>query len=191
MLQRRVDKIALAYITGAALGDGNLSNPNGRATRLRITCDNKYPKIIKVIKINLSKIMPKNKVAEIKKKKNCCDISCYSNQWEKLLGWKAKSGSKIKQNIGIPKWIFQNKSTRIACLRGLLDTDGSYYFDRGYLMINFVTMIPKLAKHTFELIKITGYQPKIYHLKIKNQIRHNIRISKNTKNFVKLIKPNK
>lgn len=35
----------LSYIVGVALGDGNLSNPNGRALRLRITCDEKYPGI--------------------------------------------------------------------------------------------------------------------------------------------------
>jgi hypothetical protein len=28
-----------AYVIGLAIGDGNLSNPSGRAVRLRITCD--------------------------------------------------------------------------------------------------------------------------------------------------------
>ena len=37
------DKGLQAYVIGLALGDGNLSNPNGKATRLRITCDKKYP----------------------------------------------------------------------------------------------------------------------------------------------------
>jgi hypothetical protein len=36
-----------AYVLGLAIGDGNLSNPNGRAVRLRITCDTKYPILIK------------------------------------------------------------------------------------------------------------------------------------------------
>ena len=40
----------LAYIIGVALGDGNLSNPNGRAIRLRISCDTRYPFIIESIK---------------------------------------------------------------------------------------------------------------------------------------------
>jgi len=39
----------LAYVVGVALGDGNLSNPNGRATRLRITCDAKYPRLARKI----------------------------------------------------------------------------------------------------------------------------------------------
>jgi hypothetical protein len=37
-------KSYLAYLKEIALGDGNISNPNGRAFRMRITCDLKYPK---------------------------------------------------------------------------------------------------------------------------------------------------
>jgi phosphotransferase system IIB component len=40
----------LAHIIDVALGDGNLSSQNGRATRLRVTRDNKYPAIIEQIK---------------------------------------------------------------------------------------------------------------------------------------------
>lgn len=35
------DKRNLAYVIGIAFGDGNLSNPNGRAVRLRVSCDKK------------------------------------------------------------------------------------------------------------------------------------------------------
>jgi hypothetical protein len=34
------------YVIGLAIGDGNLSNPNGRAVRLRIACDTKFPALI-------------------------------------------------------------------------------------------------------------------------------------------------
>lgn len=40
------NKLLHSYIVGLAIGYGNLSNPNGRATRLSITCDKKYPKFI-------------------------------------------------------------------------------------------------------------------------------------------------
>ena len=56
------DKNLQAYIIGLAIGDGNLSNPNGRAVRLRITCDNKYPGLIDRIARSLQKLLPKNKV---------------------------------------------------------------------------------------------------------------------------------
>lgn len=35
-----------AYVIGVAIGDGNLSNPNGRAVRLRVTWDTKYPALL-------------------------------------------------------------------------------------------------------------------------------------------------
>ena len=40
------DPVLRAYVIGLAIGDGGLSNPNGRAVRLRITCDIKYPLLI-------------------------------------------------------------------------------------------------------------------------------------------------
>src|SRR3989344_4325096 len=59
------DRVATAYVVGIALGDGNLSNPNGRAVRLRITCDKKYPYLIKKIEKALRVVAPQNKVSRI------------------------------------------------------------------------------------------------------------------------------
>ena len=50
MTHKNLVKNNLAYIIGIALGDGNLSNPNKRAVRLRITCDTGYPGLIENIK---------------------------------------------------------------------------------------------------------------------------------------------
>jgi hypothetical protein len=36
-------------------------------------------------------------------------------------------GNKIDQKIKIPKWILQDEAYSLACLRGLMDTDGSVY----------------------------------------------------------------
>ncbi|MBI5221706.1 MAG: hypothetical protein HY979_02795 [Candidatus Magasanikbacteria bacterium] len=185
MLQTRRGK--LAYLIGLAIGDGNLSNPNGRAVRLRITCDNKYPKLRQRIIEVIQEIMPKNKVAIAVRKQNCCDVSCYSNQWEKLLGWKAKNGPKHKQNIKIPTWILNNKKFSIECLRGLIETDGSVYSDRGYIMVNFVTIMPKLANEVLKMIVRLNFKANLYKIKTKNADKHTIRISKRTKEFIKTI----
>jgi len=37
-----------------------------------------------------------------------------------------KSGNKIKNEVTVPKWIKNNKKFSKACLRGLIDTDGSF-----------------------------------------------------------------
>lgn len=124
-----------AYIIGLAIGDGNLSNPNGRATRLRITCDTKYPNLIKRIVNSVQRLLPENKVGTIKHRmSNALDVYAYSNHFEKLLGWKAMGGSKYIQNVSVPTWIQNKKEYKINCLRGLIETDGAIYEDRRYKM---------------------------------------------------------
>ena len=187
-MQNSFYKSTLAYVIGLALGDGNLSNPNGRAVRLRITCSTKYKNLIKDFCLSIQKLLLENKVSIIKRAKTFYDISCYSNKWEDWLGWKAGKGSKYDQKINIPKWIKQNKKFSMECLRGLLQTDGCIYIDRGYKMVNFVTVIPNLAKDVVSLIKKLGFKANIYKIKTKTKTRYNIRISKNAKKFIKTIK---
>lgn len=120
-----------SYVVGLAIGDGNLSNPNGRATRLRITCDKKYPLLSKRITNSLQSLLPQNKVSIVKRKEGCSDISVYSNHLEQLLGWQAINGSKFTQKVSIPGWIKRRKDYKLNCLKGLMETDGSIYSDRG------------------------------------------------------------
>ncbi len=131
--------------------------------------------------------MPENKVSIIKRASTYCDISCYSNKWESWLGWRAKNGPKSKQNISVPKWIKQNKNYSSHCLRGLLETDGSIYIDRGYKMVNFVTIIKSLSKDVSEMINNLGFKSNVYELKTKTGTRYNLRISRNVNNFIKKI----
>lgn len=177
----------LAYVAGVAIGDGNLSNPNGRAVRLRVSCDNKYPKIIERIKNAIQQLLPTNKISIVNHGGTWCDISCYSNKWEDLLGWRAKSGSKYKQRVSVPIWIRTNKKYTISCLRGLFETDGCIYNDRGYVMVNFVSIIPELACDVIDMIKDLGFHPRKYTIETKTKIRYNIRISKDVNSFIKII----
>ncbi len=147
-----------AYVVGVAIGDGNLSNPNGRATRLRITCDNKYPLLIERIKESLKLEFPDNKVSTVHRKQNCIDISCYSNKLENILGWKAKSGSKYNQKITVPKWVKTDKIYIKNCLKGLFETDGSIYKDRNYVYINFTTIISSLACDVEYMLTVISYE---------------------------------
>ncbi|MBI2631180.1 hypothetical protein HYW73_03150 [Candidatus Nomurabacteria bacterium] len=180
------NKKSLAYITGIALGDGNLSNPNGRAVRLRITCDKKYPLVIKAIEKNLKIIFPENKVSNINKG-NAIDISVYSNELENLLGWKAKNGSKIIQKISVPVWIKDDIIYTKECLRGLFQTDGSLYSDRGYKMANFTSVSYTLIIDVKDMLKMVGFEVKIREVVDKGRIKYVVRISKNVEKFIETI----
>ena len=180
------NKKSIAYIIGIALGDGNLSNPNGRAIRLRITCDKKYPLLIINIIKNLETIFHKNKVSIINKG-NALDISVYSNDLEEMLGWKAKGGSKIIQKVNVPGWVRENTTYTKECLRGLFQTDGSIYFDRGYKMINFTSACYNLIKDVEEILKSIGFEVKTRKIIDKGKTKYIIRISKNSELFIKTI----
>ena len=41
-------------------------------------------------------------------------------------------GNKVRQQIDIPQWIKNNKKFSIACIRGLIDTDGCFYTNSYY-----------------------------------------------------------
>ena len=183
----------MAYVIGVAAGDGNLSNPNKRAVRLRITCDKKYKNLIQNIILSIEKILPHNKVSLVNRKDGCVDVSCYSNKWEQLLGWRADKGSKYKQNISIPSWIKNNKKFTLLCLKGLFETDGSIYFDRKYKMANFVTIIPELSNDVIGMINKIGFKINVQQIKEseRQKIKYTIRISKDTEKFIKTININK
>lgn len=191
------DKSLRAYIVGLAIGDGNLSNPNNRATRLRITCDKKYPRLLKRIIDALQLLLPENKVSLVKRK-GCIDVSVYSNHLEKTLGWKAKMGSKFNQNVSVPPWIKRKNNYKINCLKGLMETDGSIYSDRGYPAVMFVTVIQKLAKEVHKMMTSLGFKPRLYKIERKNnpynfkqRAVYHIRLSKNVSKFLTLVSPNK
>jgi len=157
------EKKNLAYIIGVALGDGNLSNPNKRAIRLRITCDSKYPKIGTEITQALKLLFPSNKVSYVhRKEKTCFDISVYSNKLDAYIPWKVGCGTKHEQQAQVPDWVLNDVDFIHPCLKGLIQTDGSIYQDRGYMMINFTNIIKPLAKNVESMIKKLGYTPHLY-----------------------------
>lgn len=174
-----------AYIIGIAIGDGNISNPNGRAYRLRISCDAKYPKIIENVKSSLQKVFPKNKISIIPKKKTSFDISVYNKNINSIFGWKLENGKKYQQKIIIPDWINTDINFIKSFIKGLFESDGSIYFDRKYLMINYVSYNVEIVNYLFIQIKKIKFSPTISKFREKNGIKYTLRISKNTKEFIK------
>lgn len=176
----------LSYIVGVALGDGNLSCPNGRAVRLRITCDVRHPKVTAEITKSLEKVFPKNKISKIPGPKDSYfNISVYSNKLKDYMPWKVGKGSKFEQNADVPTWIQSNKNFTKHCLRGLIQTDGSIYSDRGYLMVNFTNNTKVLAESVIEMISSLGYKPHLYKsMQNSGNPKYTVRLSKNVEKFI-------
>jgi len=144
---------------GVALGDGNLSRPNGRATRLRITCDAKYQAISNDIQKALRELFPDNRVSVVPRTETYFDISVYSNNLNQWMPWKVGMGSKKIQRAAVPEWIKSSEEYVRKCLKGLIQTDGCIYTDRGYKMIMFTNNSEALARSTFELFCLLGFNP--------------------------------
>ena len=175
-----------SYIIGIALGDGNLSNPNGRAVRLRITCDARYPRLANEIIKTLRIILPANTVSIVRGSKDTYfNISVYSNKLTEWIPWKVGRGSKIDQDIRVPEWIRGNRSFTKACLRGLLQTDGSIYVDRGYKMLNFCNVVKPLALDVYTMLKTIGFQPTFTETLDRKRIKYTVRIAKDCDRLVK------
>lgn len=116
--------LELAEFVGVVLGDGGLT-----AYQLRVTLNSDTDKEYGVFVRSLIKrlfglssriIFPKNG--------SYFDIVVYSKSLiEFLVSLGLVRGSKVKNKADIPFWIKQRRTLSLRCLRGLMDTDGSFY----------------------------------------------------------------
>lgn len=80
-----------------------------------------------------------------------------------------KKGNKIKQQADIPDWIKQNKRFAIACVRGLIDTDGCVFTHRykvngkfyNYKKLCFTTYSGLLRQSVFNILQNIGLNPRL------------------------------
>ncbi len=183
----------LAYLIGVALGDGNLSKVNGRVTRLRVTCDIKYTFLITEIIAALKFVLPESSIGIVGNHRKCLNIVSYSNHWETILGWKAQKGSKYEQNSNVPEWVWCKDEYIKACLKGLIETDGSIYHDRGYPMVMFTNIVEDLAKDVWYMMKWLGFEPRMYDFMPKSKFNskrtYHVRLSCKVQEFLNIVKP--
>ena len=79
-----------------------------------------------------------------------------------------KIGDKVRQQVGVPLWVKDKKSYSIACLRGLVDTDGCVikhrYSAKGkmyyYKKLSFTNSSVPLLKFVFEILSGLGMNPR-------------------------------
>ena len=183
----------LSYLIGIGLGDGNLSRVNGRTVRFRVSCDLKYPLLITEIVAAIQYVFPESSVNIVPRNGNWIDITSHSKYWENILGWQAGKGSKFVQNATVPDWIWCKDEYIKACLKGLVETDGSIYLDRGYPMVMFTNIVRDLSLQVFEMMIWLGFQPRIYKIRPKSNFNsqpvYHVRLSKQVNQFLNLVQP--
>lgn len=159
----------LAEFIGAVLGDGNIhSYKKGKRTGtycIRIAGDYKrdkhYHNYLKKLSDSLFNLNTKEVIFP---KRNERFLNFYSKELvEFFIKQGLIPGDKIKNQLTIPKWIFENDLFLRACLRGLIDTDGCIHQmskkDSQLLRIKFTNYNFKLLADVRKAFIILGFSP--------------------------------
>ncbi|OHA51531.1 MAG: hypothetical protein A3A97_03680 [Candidatus Terrybacteria bacterium RIFCSPLOWO2_01_FULL_40_23] len=80
-----------------------------------------------------------------------------------------KIGNKIRQQVDIPEWIKRNKKFQIACVRGLIDTDGSVIIHKygvngklyNYKKLQFTSLSRPLLLSVYKILKDLEVNPRL------------------------------
>jgi len=81
-----------------------------------------------------------------------------------------KVGNKITLQVDIPDWIKKNRAYSIACIRGLVDTDGCIFKHTykvnnkfyNYKKLAFVSYSQPLRKSVYDILKSLGLNPRLF-----------------------------
>lgn len=144
-------KEKLAEFIGVYLGDGTMTK-----YFIRISGDYRYdmPYFNYLSKL-INNLFGIKASFQREKSKNTAYLTIFSKELCSFLNkeFQLKPGHKIKNNSKIPKKIIQNKKLSIACLRGLIDTDGSITRRGNQFSIQFTAHNKKLLDQVINLGK--------------------------------------
>ena len=157
----------LAEFVGIILGDGSIGKKQISIT-LHSEDDKEYGDfVIKLIK----KLF--NVYIGVHYKKDSKAI-CYNVSRTELIRFCTeklglKQGNKIKQQVDIPDWIKKNKLYSIACVRGLVDTDGCIFTHRykvngrpyGYKKLSFKSSSKPMITSVYKILENEEMKPRI------------------------------
>lgn len=156
----------LAEYVGIMLGDGGIT-----PEQCTVTCNSIVDKDYIMFVCSLGEKLFGEK-PKMLKRKNCNAVTLYYNglalvRFFVQIG--LKIGSKVKQQVDVPDWIKKSKTYSLACLRGLMDTDGGIFLHRYkvngkiyvYRKICFANRSVPLLVFTVKTLKMLGLNPKI------------------------------
>jgi len=119
------NSIKFAEFFGLMMGDGGINNPWQATITLNFIKDKGYSIYVFNLINDLFCTIP---VIRKRKNRQALVISLSSTTIVDFLVMKGLiRGNKLKGGLKIPGWILNKKSYRIACVRGLMDTDGGLY----------------------------------------------------------------
>ncbi len=157
----------LAEFFGIMMGDGGMSSRQIFIT-LHHTDDALYAKFVVKLIYKLFKL--KASVREIPRSSVNSIVVSRTGLVSYLHSMGLPIGHKIKNGLHIPGWITNNKKFSLACLRGLVDTDGSVFTHSykvksrqyAYKKLSFTSASFKLLKAVYAIFRNNGFISRIY-----------------------------
>lgn len=127
----------LAEMVGILLGDGNISKYQLKVT---LNCIKDIDYVFYVINLITNLFQGVKVRTNFRNNQNCVDVVVNSVDVVKFfVQMGIKSGKPV-----VPSWIYEDKYFVIACIRGLVDTEGSISFKK-YLSKKGLHLYPQLA----------------------------------------------
>ncbi len=158
--------VDLAEFVGIMLGDGGITEEQATVS-LNSEADKQYVEFV----INLGNKLFRNKPTIIKRKDSKAVDLRYSGikLVDFLISIGLKRGNKVKQQVGVPSWVQKSNSYKIACLKGLMDTDGCVgisthkYGPKRYIYYNpcFANRSKPLLKFVANSFRDLGLHPSV------------------------------
>ncbi len=156
----------LAEFVGIMIGDGGIQERQVRISLNKET-DSEYSEFVVKLMKELFAVTPK---IYTRKNSRGIDITVSRTELvEFLFQLGLKKGNKLYQDVDIPSWITNSKKYSNACLRGMVDTDGSIFFEThiinnktySYPRLNFTSASGKLILQVYKILKGAGLNPTI------------------------------
>lgn len=125
----------LAELVGIILGDGHIDkHSRDRGDRfisnyyVSVTLHENEELIIQKVERLLSACLNRETKRETLKDIKAVNIKIYGKEVvEALESIDLEAGNKVEKQVSVPEWIKEERNLSKACLRGLIDTDGSIY----------------------------------------------------------------
>lgn len=157
---------ALAEFIGIMLGDGYIkSNKTQTGISFNIETDYRHAKYIQGLIKRLFNL--NSSINCDRDSKSAVVLVSSRNLVEFLISVGLKTRDKVVNQVDIPEWINLKKEYKISCLRGLIDTDGSFYsylhkvFKKTYsnFAMCFTNHSLPLLRSVYKILKILGFNP--------------------------------
>lgn len=117
--------VELAELIGIMLGDGGLPDNHQFTISFNYETDHEYADYVR--KIIMTLFGTSSYIHRRKDSKGADIVVSSTNLVEFLIKQGLIAGNKVRNQIGVPDWIYEIMEYRVACLRGLMDTDGGVY----------------------------------------------------------------